>query len=108
MTRISRRINDCPNVAATLALKRLSGRWKILILRLLLNRPHRYGELKRELADITDKMLTQQLREMEEDNILIKSVIVIEPPKVVQYELTDLGYQARDVVDALTRWGHRL
>lgn len=108
MARMSRKVNDCPDVAATLALKRLGGRWKILILRRLLERPYRYAELKRELLDITDKMLTQQLREMEEDNILLKNVIVSDPPKIVQYELTALGYQTRDVLDALTQWGRQL
>ena len=108
MARTSRKVNDCPTIAATLALKRLSGRWKILILHLLLERPHRYAELKRKISNITDKMLSQQLRELEEDNVLVKCVIVIDPPKTVQYELTEIGHQASEVLDALTQWGRKI
>ncbi|NEP15744.1 MAG: helix-turn-helix transcriptional regulator [Leptolyngbya sp. SIO4C1] len=52
-------------------------------------------------------MLSQQLQDLEADRILIKNVLVAEPPKTVRYSLTELGYQASEVLDALTRWGHQ-
>ncbi|GAC1502288.1 MAG: hypothetical protein NVS2B14_14910 [Chamaesiphon sp.] len=71
-------------------LKVIGGRWKVLILRELFEGIKRFGELHRALDGITQKMLTQQLRELEQDGIVHREVYLQVPPKV-EYSLTDLG-----------------
>lgn len=92
---------DCP-VEATL--KVIEGRWKALILRELLKETRRFGELQRGLTGVTQKMLTQQLREMERDGIVHRKVYAQVPPKV-EYSLTPLGKSLKLVLDAMHEWG---
>lgn len=94
---------ECP-VEATLTV--IGGRWKVLILRELMTGPKRFGQLHRALAGITQKMLTQQLREMERNGILTRTVYPQIPPRV-EYALTDLGKSLRPVLAAMHRWGVR-
>jgi DNA-binding HxlR family transcriptional regulator len=88
-------------------LDRIGGKWKTAILCLLAEKgPRRNGQLMRELAPITQKVLTQQLRELERDGLVARKVYPEIPPKVV-YELTDSGKSLRMVLDPLCEWGKR-
>jgi|SRR6476661_1786577 len=89
-------------VEATLRV--IGGRWKVLILRELFQGVKRFGELHRALNGITQKMLTQQLREMEQDGIIHREVYLQVPPKV-EYSLTELGKTLQPILDAMHDWG---
>ena len=91
----------CP-VETTLTL--ISDKWKVLILRDLLPGTRRFGELKRSLSGVSQKVLTSQLRQMEESGLLTRTVYPEVPPRV-EYTLTELGYSLRPVLEALRDWG---
>lgn len=87
-----------------LTLKVIGGKWKLVILCHLTDDVKRFGELKRGMPDITQKMLTQQLRELEEDGIIHREVYSQVPPKV-EYSLTEYGMSIREVLDVMANWG---
>lgn len=91
----------CP-VETTLML--ISNRWNVLILRDLMEGTKRFGELKKSLGDISQKVLTANLRAMEENGLLIRTVYAQVPPKV-EYTLTDTGYSLKPILDAMVQWG---
>ena len=91
----------CP---AEFTLSVIGGRWKIVILWQLFQGEKRFSELFRAMNGITQKMLTQQLREMEKDGIVDRKVYPQVPPKV-EYSLTSLGKSLKPVVDAMCHWG---
>jgi DNA-binding HxlR family transcriptional regulator len=82
----------------------IGGRWKILILYRLAGSCRRFSQLKRELAGVTQKMLTQQLREMEADGLVRRKVYAQVPPKV-EYSLTSRGRTLLPIVEAMCKWG---
>lgn len=86
------------------ALKAIGGRWKVLILRELFLGTKRFGELHRALHGITQKMLTQQLRELEQDGIVSRYVYQQVPPKV-EYSLTNMGQTLKPILDSMHEWG---
>lgn len=86
------------------ALNVIGGKWKLTILNRLLGGPKRYGELHRSVVGITEKMLTQQLRELEEDQIIERKIYPVVPPKV-EYSFTESGRKLNDVFKALEIWG---
>lgn len=90
--------------AVEVTLEVIGGRWKVLILRELLLGVKRFNELHRALSGITQKMLTQQLREMEEDGIIHREVYLQVPPKV-EYSLTPVGASLKPILDAMHEWG---
>ena len=92
---------NCP-VDATLDL--IGGKYKSLILWHLINNTLRFGELKKLIPQATPKMLTQQLRELEEDHLLIRTVYPVVPPKV-EYRLSELGESIRPILEAMYDWG---
>ena len=92
---------NCP-VDATLDL--IGGKYKSLILWHLVNNTLRFGELSKLISQATPKMLTQQLRELEEDNLVIRKVYPVVPPKV-EYSLSELGYSIRPILEAMYSWG---
>lgn len=94
---------SCP-VEKTLEL--IGGRWKVLILRELFPGVKRFGQLHRALHGITQKMLTQQLREMEEDGIIHREVYLQVPPKV-EYSLTPLGESLKPIIVSMHEWAVR-
>ena len=92
----------CP-VETTLTL--ISDKWKVLILRdLLLNGTMRFGELRKSIGHVTQKVLTSQLRQMEESGLLTRKVYAEVPPRV-EYTLTELGYSLKPILDAMWVWG---
>ena len=91
----------CP-VETTLTL--ISDKWKVLILRDLMPGTKRFGELKRSIGHVTQKVLTAQLREMEATGLLTRRVFAEVPPHV-EYTLTDLGYSLKPVLDVMWNWG---
>jgi len=92
---------SCP---VEITLKVIGGRWKVLILRELFQEVKRFGQLHRALQGITQKMLTQQLREMESDGIVHREVYLQVPPKV-EYSLTPLGESLKPILDSMHEWG---
>ena len=91
----------CP-VETTLML--ISDKWKVLILRDLLPGTKRFGELKKSIGHVSQKVLTAQLRQMEESGLLTRTVYPEVPPRV-EYTLTDLGCSLKPVLDAMWDWG---
>lgn len=91
----------CP-VETTLML--ISDKWKVLILRDLLTGTKRFGELKKSVGNVSQKVLTAQLRQMEDSGLLIRTVYPEVPPRV-EYTLTELGYSLKPVLDAMMNWG---
>ncbi len=91
----------CP-VETTLML--ISNRWNVLILRDLMEGTKRFGELKKSLGNISQKVLTANLRAMEENGLLIRTVYA-QVPRKVEYTLTDTGYSLKPVLDAMVQWG---
>jgi DNA-binding HxlR family transcriptional regulator len=82
----------------------LGGRWKVPILYYLSQKTRRFSDLRRQLPGCTQKMLTQQLRELERDGVVHRKVYPQVPPKV-EYSLTDLGRSLKPVISAMCRWG---
>ena len=91
----------CP-VETTLTL--ISDKWKVLILRDLLPGTRRFGELKRSLGGVSQKVLTAQLRQMEESGLLVRTVYPEVPPRV-EYTLTEFGCSLKPILDAMQNWG---
>ena len=96
-----RALPACP-VETTLTL--ISDKWKVLILRDLMSGARRFGELKRSLGAVSQKVLTAQLRQMEDSGLLTRTVYPEVPPRV-EYRLTDLGRSRKPVLDAMQSWG---
>ncbi|GAB6065567.1 helix-turn-helix domain-containing protein [Aquifex pyrophilus] len=82
----------------------LSGKWKLLIIRELMEGTKRFSELHKAIPGITQKMLTKQLRELERAGIIKRKVYPQVPPKV-EYSLTDTGKELKRVFDAIQEWG---
>jgi DNA-binding HxlR family transcriptional regulator len=95
------------NNPVELALDLIGGKWKMPILWRVKDRVWRYGELKRSLGAVTHTMLTQQLRELEADGLLTRTVFAQVPPRV-DYAITDLGRSAIPAIEALRAWGERV
>lgn len=90
----------CP-VETTLTL--ISDKWKVLILRDLLTGTKRFGELRKSIGTVSQKVLTSQLRQMKESGLLTRKVYAEVPPRV-EYTLTELGYSLKPIMDAMWAW----
>ena len=99
---MNRELPACP-VEITLML--ISNRWKVLILRELIAGTKRFGELKKSVAGISQKVLTANLRSMEEDGLVTRTVFPEVPPRV-EYTLTDTGYSLKPLLNAMVLWGN--
>lgn len=93
----------------TYAIHKFGGRWKLQILSMLENKKLRFSEMKKEFSFMTERMLTLQLRALEQDG-LIKRAIYAEVPPRVEYELTEMAMELRPILHQLSAWGgrHRL
>lgn len=92
---------ECP-VATTVAL--IGSKWKLLIIRNLRWRPWRFNELKKDLEGISQKVLTDSLRSLENDGIITRTVYPEVPPRV-EYALSELGESMRPIIDSMEAWG---
>lgn len=95
---------DLPKCPIETTIMLLGCRWKIIIIRELLSGTKRFGELKKSVTGITQKVLTSKLRNMEELGIVERKVYPQTPPKV-EYTLTDVGYSLRPVLESMKAWG---
>ncbi len=94
---------EISNSLAETTIKMLGDRWKVRIIECLMDGTKRFGELKKELGDITQKVLTSNLRMLEENGILVRHVYAQIPPRV-DYTLTGLGYNLKPVIDSMVAW----
>ena len=101
MSEKTKELPACP-VETTLTL--IGNKWKVLIIRDLLQGTKRFGELKKSIGSVSQKVLTSQLRAMEEDGLIHREVYAEVPPRV-EYSLTELGWSLKPILDALVNWG---
>jgi len=94
---------ECPEAYAT---NIIGGQWALVICSWLMSGKLRFGELKKLLPNITERMLTLQLRKLEENKILTRKVYAEVPPKV-EYELTPIGYELNPIIQQLEEWGKK-
>ena len=102
-TQVIRELPACP-VETTLTL--IGDKWKVLILRDLMDGTKRFGELKKSIGSVTQKVLTAQLRDMEEKGLVNRKVYAEVPPKV-EYSLTELGKSLQPILAAMQTWGEK-
>ena len=95
---------DLPACPVELTLLLISNKWKVLIIRDLLDGTKRFSELKKSINNISQKVLTSNLREMEENNLLTRKVYPEVPPRV-EYTLTNIGYSLKTLLDDMGKWG---
>lgn len=95
--------NDCLEVYAS---NIIGGQWTLAICCYLINGKLRYGELKKCLPNITERMLALQLRKLEKDKIVKRTVHAEVPPRV-EYELTPVGYELKPIIRELEKWGKK-
>ena len=98
---VKKELPACP-VETTLTL--IGDKWKVLILRDLMPGTKRFGELKKSVGNVSQKVLTAQLRAMEENGLITRTVYPEVPPKV-EYSLTELGKSLKPILDAMWNWG---
>lgn len=91
----------CP-VATTVGL--IGNKWKLFVMRDLLKGTKRFGELRKSIPDISQKVLTENLRAMEDDGIIVRTVFAEVPPRV-EYSLSDLGNTLRPIIEVMETWG---
>lgn len=93
-----------PDYPVATTVQMIGSKWKLLIMRNLLARPWRFNELKKNLEGISQKVLTDSLRSMENDGIITRTVYPEVPPRV-EYALSDLGETMRPIMKAMEEWG---
>lgn len=98
--------NELPECPVEVTLGLLSSKWKTLIIRELLTGTKRFSEIKRALPGVTQKMLTQSLRGLEEDGLIERKVYPVVPPKV-EYRLSELGLSLNPVIESMREFGTR-
>lgn len=96
--------DDLPPCPVETTLTLIGDKWKVLILRDLMEGTKRFGELKKSIGSVTQKVLTQQLRAMEKSGLLTRKVYAEVPPRV-EYTLTETGYSLKPILDAMGNWG---
>ena len=95
---------ELPACPVETALMLIGDKWKVLILRDLMDGTKRFGKLKKSIGTVSQKVLTAQLRDMEEKGLLTRKVYAEVPPRV-EYTLTETGYSLKPVLDAMWAWG---
>ena len=97
-------VKDLPACPVETTLTLIGDKWKVLILRDLMPGTKRFGELKKSIGNVSQKVLPAQLRAMEESGLLTRTVYAEVPPRV-EYTLTELGKSLKPILDALWNWG---
>ena len=95
---------ELPKCPVETTLMVIGDKWKVLILRDLMNGTMRFGQLRKSVGGISQKVLTTQLRDMEAKGLVTREVFAEVPPRV-EYTLTETGYSLKPVLDAMERWG---
>ncbi|CQR63298.1 Uncharacterized HTH-type transcriptional regulator ydeP [Streptomyces leeuwenhoekii] len=103
---MTHRRHDPDVCGVTAAISVIEGKWKTTLLWLLESGPHRPAELRRKVSGLTEKVMTQALREMEADGLVHREVYDVLPPKT-EYSLTPLGRDLAEVLGPVSDWGHR-
>ncbi|MCJ7935141.1 MAG: helix-turn-helix transcriptional regulator [Chryseobacterium sp.] len=93
--------DECPEIYTS---NMIGGQWALAICCYLINGKMRFGELKKRLHTITERMLTLQLRRLEKDKIITRTVFAEVPPRV-EYELTEIGYKLKPIILEFEKWG---
>lgn len=96
--------NELPACPVETTLMLIGDKWKVLILRDLMPGTKRFGELKKSIGSVSQKVLTAQLRDMEEKGLVSRKVYAEVPPRV-EYTLTETGYSLKPIMDAMYEWG---
>ncbi|MEM7118758.1 MAG: helix-turn-helix domain-containing protein [Chloroflexota bacterium] len=94
-------VENCP---VTFCLKKIGGKWKPIIIFLIRKGVNRFGIMQRSIEGISKQMLTKQLRELEADGILKRTIFAEIPPRV-EYSITDYGQTLMPIIDAMSEWG---
>lgn len=97
-------VSELPACPVETTLMMISDKWKVLILRDLMPGTKRFGELKKSIGSVSQKVLTSQLRQMEQSGLVTRTVYPEVPPRV-EYTLTELGYSLKPIMDAMWTWG---
>lgn len=92
----------------SLTMHYIGGKWKAVILIHLMKKKMRYNELRKEIDLITERTLSLQLKEMEADGLILRTVFTAKPPLVVTYELTDFGKSLIPILESINTWGHQV
>ena len=95
---------ELPACPVETALMLIGDKWKVLILRDLMEGTKRFGELKKSIGTVSQKVLTTQLRDMEDKGLLTRKVYAEVPPRV-EYTLTETGYSLKQILDSMVAWG---
>lgn len=98
-------LKELPECPVEITLMMISDKWKVLIIRDLMGGTKRFGELKKSIGNITQKVLTANLRSMEESGLLVRKVYAEVPPRV-EYTLTETGYSLKNVLNSMIEWGN--
>lgn len=96
---------NCP---VTKIMSVLGGRWKFIILYTIRNSPRRFGQINQFIPSISNKVLTEQLRELEEDGIVIRTVLTDRIPVNVEYSLSEKGKDLVPIITLMEQWGERI
>jgi DNA-binding HxlR family transcriptional regulator len=94
--------DECPELYASHI---IGGQWSLAICCYLIKGKMRFGELRKKIPTITERMLTLQLRKLEENKIVTRTVFAEVPPRV-EYELTSIGYRLQPIIETLEKWGN--
>ncbi len=97
-------LKELPKCPVEVTLSLIGEKWKVLIIRELLNGTKRFGELKKDVSGISQKVLTTNLRSMENDGLIVRKVYPQIPPRV-EYTLSNVGYSLAPVLNAMASWG---
>ena len=97
-------VKELPSCPVETTLMLIGSKWKVLILRDLMAETKRFGELKKSIGSVSQKVLTAQLRDMEEKGLVSRHVYAEVPPRV-EYSLTELGKSLKPILDAMRLWG---
>lgn len=96
--------DELPECDVATTVQIIGNKWKLLIMRNLLSRPWRFNELRKSLDGVSQKVLTDSLRQLESDGIILRTVYPEVPPRV-EYSLTELGESMRSILSAMENWG---
>ena len=101
---MNEKIKELPACPVETTLTLIGDKWKVLILRDLMQETKRFGELKKSIGSVSQKVLTAQLRDLEENGLVHREVYAEVPPRV-EYSLTDLGKSLKPILDSMRSWG---